>query len=62
LAETLEALPQPEIRRVALRYLEVVGTTLRPSTVLMRADSLIVFGEYLDPVREVLTDRRAGWL
>ncbi len=47
LAETLEALPQPEIRRVALRYLEVVATTLRPSTVLMRADSLIVFGEYL---------------
>jgi site-specific recombinase XerD len=47
LPETLQALPQPEIRRVALRYLEVVATTLRPSTVLMRADSLIVFGEYL---------------
>ena len=47
LAETLQALPQPEIRRVALRYLEVVATTLRPSTVSLRADSLIVFGEYL---------------
>ena len=47
LAERLEALPQPEIRRVALRYLEVAGTTLRPSTVALRADSLIVFGEYL---------------
>jgi hypothetical protein len=47
LAETLAALPQPEIRRVALRYLEVVATTLRPSTVGLRADSLIVFGEYL---------------
>lgn len=47
LAETLEALPQPEIRRIALRYLEVAGTTLRPSTVALRADSLIVFGEYL---------------
>lgn len=47
LAETLQALPQAEIRRVAFRYLEVVATTLRPSTVLMRADSLIVFGEYL---------------
>jgi integrase len=46
-AETLQALPQPEIRRVALRYLEVVATTLRPPTVLLRADSLIVFGEYL---------------
>jgi len=47
LAEMLDALPQPEIRRVALRYLEVAGTTLRPSTLLLRADSLIVFGEYL---------------
>ncbi len=47
LAETLQALPQPDIRRVALRYLEVVATTLRPSTVVLRADSLIVFGEYL---------------
>ena len=47
LAEALHALPQPEIRRVALRYLEVVSTTLRPATVAMRADSLIVFGEYL---------------
>jgi site-specific recombinase XerD len=47
LAEALQALPQPEIRRVALRYLEVVGTTLRASTVTMKADSLIVFGEYL---------------
>ena len=46
-AETLQALPQPEIRQVALRYLEVVATTLRPSTVLLRADSLIIFGEYL---------------
>jgi integrase len=46
-SETLQALPQPEIRRVALRYLEVVATTLRPSTVLLRADSLIIFGEYL---------------
>ena len=46
-AETLQALPQAEIRRVALRYLDVVATTLRPSTVLLRADSLIIFGEYL---------------
>ncbi|HLI52725.1 MAG TPA: tyrosine-type recombinase/integrase [Acidimicrobiales bacterium] len=47
LIETLRALPQPEIRRVVLRYLEIVATTLRSSTVLMKADSLIVFGEYL---------------
>jgi integrase len=47
LAQKLEALPQPEIRRVALRYLEVVSSTLRPATVLLRADGLIVLGEYL---------------
>jgi integrase len=46
-AETLQAVPQPDIRRVASRYLEVVATTLQPSTVLLRADSLIVLGEYL---------------
>lgn len=32
---------------MALRYLEIVATTLGPSTVLLRADSLIIFGEYL---------------
>lgn len=47
LAEALRALPQPDIRRVALRYLELVGTTLRPATVALRADSLIVLAEYL---------------
>ncbi|HTW97917.1 MAG TPA: tyrosine-type recombinase/integrase, partial [Acidimicrobiales bacterium] len=47
LDETLLAIPQPDIRRVARRYLEVVASTLRPSTVLLRADSLIVLGEYL---------------
>jgi site-specific recombinase XerD len=46
-AEALRAVPQPDIRRVAARYLDVVATTLQPSTVLLRADSLIVFGEYL---------------
>lgn len=46
--ETLTAgIPQPEIREVALRYLALVATTLRQSTVALRADSLIVFGEYL---------------
>ena len=47
LAEQLCAIPQADIRRVAHRYLEDVATTLRPSTVLLRADSLIVLGEYL---------------
>lgn len=47
LPETLQAVVQPDIRRVGLRYLEVVATTLRASTVLLRADSLIVFSEYL---------------
>ncbi len=40
-------IPQPQIREVARRYLELVATTLRHSTVVLRADSLIVFGEYL---------------
>ena len=40
-------IPQPEIRKVALRYLALVATTLRQSTVALRADSLIVFSEYL---------------
>ena len=38
---------QREIRTVALRYLTLVATTLRPSTVTLRADSLIVFCQYL---------------
>ena len=38
---------QPEIRAVALCHLTLVTTTLRPSTVALRADSLIVFSEYL---------------
>lgn len=47
LTEALQAVPQPDIRRVGQRYLDVVATTLRASTVLLRADSLIVFSEYL---------------
>lgn len=47
LADSLDAIPQPEIRQVALRYLQIVATTLRPSTVLLRASNLVLFGEYL---------------
>ena len=47
LAERLEAIAQPEIRRAALRYLQTVAATLRPSTVELRADSLVTFSEYL---------------
>jgi site-specific recombinase XerD len=51
-AATIEELltadvPQPEIRQVALRYLALVAATLRPGTLALRADSLIVFCEYL---------------
>jgi site-specific recombinase XerD len=51
-AATIEELltadvPQPEIRQVALRYLALVSATLRPGTLALRADSLIVFCEYL---------------
>lgn len=41
------AIAQPHIRKVALRYLTTVATTLRPGTVELRADSLITFAEYL---------------
>ena len=37
---------QPEIRQVALRYLALMAATLRPGTLALRADSLIVFCEY----------------
>lgn len=47
LAEHLQAIPQPQIRRVAARYLHLVAATRRASTVALRADSLIVFAEYL---------------
>jgi len=48
LAHHMQAIPQPNIREVALRYLTTVATTLRPNTVELRADSLITFAEYLD--------------
>jgi site-specific recombinase XerD len=47
LAQRMQAVPQPHIRKVALRYLSTVAATLRPSTVDLRADSLITFAEYL---------------
>ena len=43
----MQAISQPGIRAAALRYLTTVAATLRPSTVGLRADSLIVFAEYL---------------
>lgn len=47
LDQRVQAISQPEIRRAALRYLTTVAATLRLSTVGLRADSLIVFTEYL---------------
>jgi len=58
LAQHLRAIPQPNIREVALRYLTTVATTLRPNTVELRADSLITFAEFLashDPQVRSLT-------
>ncbi len=58
LAQHLQAIPQPNIREVALRYLTTVATTLRPNTVELRADSLITFAEFLashDPQVRSLT-------
>ena len=47
IAQRVQAISQPAIRKAALRYLTTVAATLRPSTVDLRADSLIVFAEYL---------------
>ncbi len=47
LDQRVQAISQPEIRKAALRYLTAVAATLRLSTVGLRADSLIVFTEYL---------------
>ena len=47
LDQRVQAICQPEIRKAALRYLTTVAATLRFSTVGLRADSLIVFTEYL---------------
>jgi integrase len=47
LQQRTQAISQPHIRKVALRYLTTVSATLRPSTVDLRADSLITFAEYL---------------
>jgi len=47
LEQRMQAIPQPHIRKVALRYLTTVAATLRPSTVELRADSLVTFAEYL---------------
>jgi hypothetical protein len=40
-------IPQPQMRELAVRYLDVVATTLRPATVDGRADSLTVFALWL---------------
>ncbi len=47
IAQRVQAISQPGIRKAALRYLTTVAATLRPSTVDLRADSLIVFAEHL---------------
>jgi len=47
LQQRMPAISQPEIRKAALRYPTTVAAMLRPATVDLRADSLIVFAEYL---------------
>lgn len=47
LEERCEAIPQPGLRSLMLRYLELVSTTLRPGTVVMKFESLAAFAEFL---------------
>lgn len=45
--EHAASIPQPDIRREAVRYAQTIGTVLRPSTVQMRVKSLRVLCEWL---------------
>ncbi len=47
LGDQVAAIPQPEIRRVVQRYLDISATTLRPATVEDRSDNLEQFGLWL---------------
>jgi integrase len=47
IAQRAQQISQPAIRKAALRYLTTIAATLRPATVDLRADSLIIFAEYL---------------
>jgi site-specific recombinase XerD len=47
LAQRTQEISQPAIRKATLRYLTTIAATLRPATVDLRADSLIIFTEYL---------------
>jgi site-specific recombinase XerD len=47
IAQRAQEISQPAIRKAALRYLTTIAATLRPATVDLRADSLIIFTEYL---------------
>ena len=47
LVSHVAAIPQPDIRATAERYLRVIATTLRPSTVEDRGENLELFGIWL---------------
>ncbi len=47
LADQLAAIPQPEIRRLAERYLQTCSTTQRPSTIEDRCDNFELFAMWL---------------
>jgi hypothetical protein len=47
LADQLAKIPQPDIRRVAHRYLQASSTRLRPSTISDRCDTFELFGMWL---------------
>jgi site-specific recombinase XerD len=46
-AERLQAVPAPGLRRVMFRYVEARATTLRPATVSSLTDALLLLGEFL---------------
>lgn len=58
LADRVAPIPQPEIRRVMLRYLQAVAATVRPKTLAGRAASFEVFTGWLAECHPEVTSLR----
>ena len=57
-ADRLAAVPQPEIRRVMVHYLQTMSATLRPKTITERAACFVVFTEWLGQAEPQVTSLR----
>lgn len=55
LAQLCDGIPQPEIRRIVLGYLEALSATLAPATVRVRAHDLVTFAAWLGETHPAVT-------